>query len=574
MKAVSSLRAWAASLLRRARRPVRPHRRPRPVRPIEGLEPRWTLSAGGAAPPAVVMLSATTSDSKSVTITYQVNPSPGGAASLQFGIYRSSDDRFDFGDTLVELTTPVPPGGPSDQPATLDQGGQPATAAGTHQLTIPLPQGLPPYPKKPYVLVVADPGDPAAATDPQQTASFRTYVIGVVTHGGLEDPSWKHGPPWELQIAYYMKHEGYDAVIAYNWVAQSSTPGDAIKQAPRLAGMIRRAVARFPASAPVDLQLIGHSEGNVVNTYALVDLRRRLPHQFQEGYIEDTLLDPHAANNNVPGQQYSPASGPLGGLADGVVQIYQSHAHDPPVFIPSLVDAAQVFYEHTTARKQGGFVNLWGQVPVRVEGPGPVVHYYDLTAAGATHSGKKGVALWYRDFIAPTLGNQAPLIRALQLDGQIEGASTPSPTTTAAAAGPTGRAASVRRAIARDDRGYGPAQVVSTRRPAFSGTAAPGSAVRLYVGPADRPPEIVLAGWTTADQAGHWSLATRRPLPDGQYRAIVTAFSRALRTRPGLTIVPTQPLGRFVVDAPTSRADSDGRGSVWVRVPPHWRDSL
>ena len=62
-------------------------------------------------------------------------------------------------------------------------------------------------------------------TTPEQTASFRTYTIGIVTHGGIQNTSWKHGPPWELQIAYEMKREGYDAVIPYNWVAQSNHPG-------------------------------------------------------------------------------------------------------------------------------------------------------------------------------------------------------------------------------------------------------------------------------------------------------------------------------------------------------------
>jgi hypothetical protein len=553
MKAVSLLRAWAASRFRRrARRADRPRSRSSTFRLVEGLESRWTLSGvgTGTGPPAVVMLTATTTDSKSVTIDYQVNEPPGAGAPLQLGVYRSSDSRFDSGDSPVALVNLIPPGAGTGQPATFDQAGLPATAAGTHQLTIPLPQGLPPYPKKPYVLVVADPESPSATTEPRQTASFRTYVIGVVTHGGLEDASWKHGPPWELQIAYYMRHEGYDAVIPYNWVNQSSTPGDAIKQPPRLARMILGTVRRFPASAPVDLQLIGHSEGAVVNTYALAQLEQKMPPQLRVGYIVDTLLDPHAANNEVPGQQYSPAAGPLGGLADGVVQIYQDHAHDPPVFIPRVVDAAQVFYEHTTAARQGGFVNMWGQVPVKVAGPGPVVHYYDLTAAGVTHSGNKGVAEWYRNFIAPTLGDQAPLVQELQLDGQINHA----PATAATA---PGRVAAARRAAAiRDTRVYGPAQVVATDRPEFCGTAAPGSLVRLYVGPANRPPDVTLAGWTTADTTGAWSLSTGHPLPDGQYRAVVTAFSRALRTRPGLTVVPTQPLGRFVVAAPRNRAGS------------------
>ena len=62
---------------------------------------------------------------------------------------------------------------------------------------------------------------------------------------------------------------------------------------------------------------------------------------------------------------------------------------------------------------------------------------------------------------------------------------------------------------------------------------------------------ITLAGVTTADSTGHWSLTTGHPLRNGQYRTLVTAFSRTLTTRPGLAIVPTQPLGRLVVDAPS-----------------------
>ena len=148
------------------------------------------------------MLSATTTDSKSVTIEYQVNQPTDTSNPIQFGVYRSSNGQFNSSDTLVDTFTLVPPGAVAVQTtATLDQSGQPATAVGTHQLTIPLPQGLPPFPEKPYVLVVADPSSPSATTDPQQTASFRTYTIGIVTHGGIQDTSWKHGPPWELQIA-------------------------------------------------------------------------------------------------------------------------------------------------------------------------------------------------------------------------------------------------------------------------------------------------------------------------------------------------------------------------------------
>jgi hypothetical protein len=372
--------------------------------------------------------------------------------------------------------------------------------------------------------VGADPGSPSATTDPRLSASFRVYTIGVVTHGGIQDPSWKHGPPWELEVADMMRHEGFDSVIAYNWALQSSTPGAAIKQSPRLARIILGTANRFPANSVVDLELIGHSEGTVVNTYALVKLQGELPPQLQSGFIQDTLLDPHAANNGVVSGKQMSFNGPLAGLAETVVTNYQGEAKDPPAYFPSIVDQANVFFEHTSA-SAGGIYNLWGQVPVKSDGP--AVHYYNLTAMGATHSGKTGVNYWYRDFIAPTLGEQTPLVRQLQLNGQIDGART----------------------LASSRRGYSswPAQVVATNQPEFSGTAAPGSIVRLLVGPAAKPSEIGLAGTTHADAGGHWSLTTRRPLPVGEYRTVVTAFCPALRARPGLAIVPTQPLGRLVV---------------------------
>ena len=125
------------------------------------------------------------------------------------------------------------------------------------------------------MVVVADPSAPSATADPEQTASFRVYTIGIVTHGGIQDPSWVHGPPWELETAYMMRREGFDGVIGYNWAEQSSTPGAAIKQSPRLERMILDAVSRFPANAPVDLEFIGHSEGTVVNTYAINALRKQ-----------------------------------------------------------------------------------------------------------------------------------------------------------------------------------------------------------------------------------------------------------------------------------------------------------
>ncbi len=493
---------------------------------LEGLEPRLVLSAPAGTPP-VAMLSATQTDSRSLTIDYQVNQAPGAGQPIQFGIYRSSDSTFDSNATLVDTWTVSPPS--SGQPAELDDSGQPADAAGTHQLTIAVPNGLPIDPQKPYVLVVADPNLPSATTDPAQTASYRTYSIGIVTHGGLQNTHWQYGPAWELETAVVMKREGYDAVIPYNWIAASDLPGRAAMQGPRLASEILAAASQFPANDPVDLHFVGHSEGAVVNTQAMVALENEMTPQLKAGYIQDTLLDPHPASNSIPGQEYSVTSGPLGWLATAEISSFQGQAKDPPVFIPSIVNDAEVFYEHTSADNSHGvnddIYNLWGKVPVK----GPA-HYYNLTAAGATHAGNTGVNQWYADFVAPTLGDQEPLIQTLQLDGQID--QTSATAATPSAQSPTGVNVTV-----------------DSRQPVFSGTATPGSIIRLYVGPASNPSKIYAAGWTTTNAAGQWSLSTNRPLADGHYRGVATSFTRRLATRPALVIIPTLPLGSFVVDA-------------------------
>ena len=60
--------------------------------------------------------------------------------------------------------------------------------------------------------------------------------------------------------------------------------------------------------------------------------------------------------------------GVLGGVARDIVTNYQHEANDPPAFIPPIVDQAQVFFEHSQATA-GEIYNLWGQVPVKSDGP-------------------------------------------------------------------------------------------------------------------------------------------------------------------------------------------------------------
>src|SRR5438552_3854356 len=71
---------------------------------LDRLEPRLVLSALGGSPP-VAMLAATATDSRSVTIHYQVNQAADAGQPLQFGIYRSSDSQFDSSDALVSTWT-------------------------------------------------------------------------------------------------------------------------------------------------------------------------------------------------------------------------------------------------------------------------------------------------------------------------------------------------------------------------------------------------------------------------------------------------------------------------------------
>ena len=55
------------------------------------------------------------------------------------------------------------------------------------EVTVTLPGGVPPNPEHPYVVVVADPQGAVHETDKtNNTASFRTHVIGIITHGGVQ----------------------------------------------------------------------------------------------------------------------------------------------------------------------------------------------------------------------------------------------------------------------------------------------------------------------------------------------------------------------------------------------------
>jgi hypothetical protein len=464
------------------------------------------------------MESATTADSRSVTIVYDVVVPPGPADPLSFQIDRSAVASYSPSAVTVTGVTIVAPGVGTP---TLDLDGQPAASPGQHRLAIPIPGGLALNPEHPYVLAVADPAAALASGDPRATASFRTVVIGVVTHGGLQDTHAKNAPVWELVMARSLRREGYDAVIPFNWVASSNQPGAAAKQGLRLGRRILDVARRFPASDPVDLHLIGHSEGAVVNTVALERLQAQASLPIRAGFIEDTLLDPHAASNRFSGAQYAVSGGPLGWLAQALIHDYQARARDPLVKVPPIVDDAQVFYERTPASHahgvNGNIYNLWGEVPVR----GPA-HYFNLTADGVTHSGKTGIVWWYERNVVPLLGDGAPQVQARVLTG------APSPALPASG---------------------GPARsgwVSDTHRPTYSGTGLPGSRVYLFAGPAARPSALARIGQTRIAADGRWTLRTGT-LASGRYRFTAVAVPPRHPVGPRLMMLPTAPLGRLTI---------------------------
>ena len=457
------------------------------------------------------MLAASTTDSQSVTITYDVKTAQ--ATPITLGFYRSSDAAFSVADDVpVESVVALP---------SVDSAGNNLGAVGVHTVSLPIPGGLPINPSHPYVLAVANPTT-ASAADPTATASFRTYTVGIVTHGGIQNKSYiKGGVPWANGMANSLLKQGYDAVIPYNWVAASDTPGAAAKQGLRLAKQVQELSARFPTTDPVDLHFIGHSQGAVVNTQAIAALANNPTPQIAAGYWQDTLLDPHAANPDYTGQQYD-TGGLLGPFAKFLIDNYQARARDPLAYVPDRVNSADVYFQQTPAyhdhNSNSGIYNLWGQVPVR----GDAV-YYNLTPSGIVHSGKNSVYSWYQNFVVPTLGDGGTGIKDAAITGSV--------ITTASISQPTTTAANTPVAPALD-----------ATNPTYAGTAQAGSPVLIRVSHPNRQDFRTVAR-TTADANGNWS-ATIGDVPGGRYR--VLAVSKVTGSfagkRPVMAVVPLGPL--------------------------------
>jgi hypothetical protein len=392
-------------------------------------------------------------------------------------------------------------------PSSLDALGKPAGDVGSHQVDVSIPGGLPPDPALPYVVAAAQtPGDASATNPATDSASFQVYTIGVITHGGFENIFYgTHLPPWVMPMAHAMKVAGYNAVIPFNWVSKSSTPGAAIEQSGRLAADIVRVADSLPGTGPIDLRIIGHSEGNVVNTGALSDLIRFAPPRLQAGYIYETFLDPFAATNRVK-HDFSAAPTALGSFASYVMNGYQHESNDPLLFVPKNVAYADVFYQHTPYFLMKDVydrtLNLWGQTPI----PGANA-YYDLTGIGIGHTDGFSVQYWYLKNVMPLIEHNLPLV-------------VPQDPLTA-----------------RLDT-----TEVGDSRLTASGTANPGAKIALLAirGRSGVVPRRI--GAAIAGPTGNWTITSGR-LGPGVYRAFTIATAPAGITRPPTVFVHMIRLG-------------------------------
>src|SRR5262249_10454924 len=154
------------------------------------------------------------------------------------------------------------------------------------------------------------------------SAEFRKYVIGVVTHGLVLSGTF---PEWATQMKNALYAIGYDDVITLDWVVASTSrsPGQAIVAGERRAGMLGADLLRLSVLGPVDIHFIGHSRGAIVNTEALQAVASSgVIANLRDGFIKMTYLDPHPANLNQFDSDHSASADLLGSGATDVLRSF------------------------------------------------------------------------------------------------------------------------------------------------------------------------------------------------------------------------------------------------------------
>jgi hypothetical protein len=434
-------------------------------------------------------------DASRIRINYRVEAGAGattGAAGTAFQVWRSADGVADPADELIERIA-----------LGHEDSGQAAGRPGGHVATLTLSEALEPEPSRPHVLVTAEGGD---ASHP--AAGFTKRTLGIFVHGGLQSTD-SPSPWWTRRVSDALEAEGYDEAFAFGWSPESWTPGAAVKQVGRLLKRLIQVADAMPGEGPIDVHLIGHSQGAVIAAQAARLMPSLGTEEIAQGYLKLTLLDPYAANTAAPGKPYDTTDGFMGWVGRVGIDSYKAMADDPVIMVPPGVDKADVFYQHTPvglSPSSNGLYELWGQVPVF-----GTATYYELNGPLLAHSGGSGVPSWWYSHVVPTLG---------------EGGPTPNPGL-----------------LAIEE-----ASPVTDASPAITGRAAPGAKVTLLAQEVEASSVPKVIAVTRASGSGDWAVAGTE-LPAGVYRLIVRGISPTGARWRGSNVFPTAHAG-FVISMP------------------------
>jgi dUTPase len=360
---------------------------------IEGADgdENATIAVNGGA---VVVEDVSTSDSKSLTVEYNVEDNPDDD-SFPLDIYRAMSPDSDYDAEISIAHAQLLPADATEGDHTIT-----ISPSGT-QYTFSQAQALRPDLSYKYVVAEADNDgtlDPQDATD-TPSDSFRIWVVGAVTHGytfGILNqlfPAVVHSvsaQTWvDTDAQNLVDDDDYDEGIAFHWeqgsiakqtgvtVAAGDDMADAIAGIPFSDG---NSFETYGSISPtdndvVDVSLVGHSRGGVVISYAADALDSVGDSHIDAGIITETMLDPHPANNSFGQMYHASFAGRylpvpyIFGIGTAVQRYknFQNYAQDPSAFVPADVDAAVGFYQRTAS----GTLNLWGENPSDIEAASP-----------------------------------------------------------------------------------------------------------------------------------------------------------------------------------------------------------
>jgi hypothetical protein len=365
---------------------------------LEQLEDRLLLSGA----PNIQMTFATTTDSRTISVNYTISGGSFAGQNLSFNIYRTAAYDSLSGSQLLGTATI-----PASDSADLGLGSHTGV-----KLSLTAPNGQPvtaltPNTALPFIVVVAN--------SDGSSASFETHVLGVIAHGLEFDPTLvldNSVPGWETQMAADLQQrDGYQAVIAFNWIRLSVLPfpfavqmaGQELYQ--QVVAEANQLAGQHPGDV-VDINFIGHSRGTVVVSEVLQDLVGTTDPALRGGYMQMTLLDPHPANPAY--SQFSWASFlPGGNDLAALVFAFELLTRDPQVVIPPNVEQVLEFDEQTPAGSLGFlfndilefWLNLWGELPAAIPNhSAQAIEAMSLTNVSAPGIGLIGhgeVPLWY-----------------------------------------------------------------------------------------------------------------------------------------------------------------------------------